>query len=128
MLITPHVMPAQQSTAPPSSLPTTPLAPGENVSGQLPSCDLRRTPEPRRGSNLHLHRLPRNKTLHLHKKPKGAHRPSRRSLRSLLPHHTPNQFSTRERTLELVRHKPSTATRFDMEPSAFAFVASPRRS
>src|SRR5215469_1119103 len=28
----------------------------------------------------------------------------------------------------LVRHKPSTATRFDMEPSAFAFVASPRRS
>ena len=49
MLITPHVMPAQQSTAPPSSLPTTPLAPGENVSGQLPSCDLCRTPEPRRG-------------------------------------------------------------------------------
>src|SRR5215469_15219337 len=100
MLITPHVMPAHQSTAPPSSLLTTPLAPGENVSCQLPSCDLRRIPEPRRGSDLHLHRLPRDKTLHLHKTPKGAHRPSRRSLRSLLPHHTPNQFSTRERTLE----------------------------
>jgi len=100
VLITPHVLPAQQSTTPPSSLPTTPLAPGENVSGQLPSCDLCRTPEPRKGSDLHLHRLPRDKTLRPHKKPKGMHRPSRRSLRSLLPHHTPNQFSTRERTLE----------------------------
>jgi hypothetical protein len=100
MLITPHVVPAQQSTAPPSSLSTTPLSPGDYASGQLPFCDLCRKPERRAGSNVRPHRLPRNQALRPHKKPKGMHRPSRRSLRSLLPHHGPNRIGTRERTLE----------------------------
>ena len=100
IVMTPQVSPAQQSTAPPSSLPTIPLSPGENASGQLPFCDLCRKPEPRTGSDLRPHRLPHDKALRSHKKPKGMHRPSRHSLRSLLPHHAPEQISTRERTLE----------------------------
>ncbi|HEY6972982.1 MAG TPA: hypothetical protein VI359_01635, partial [Nitrospiraceae bacterium] len=60
-LITPHILPAQQSTAPPSSLPATPLSPSDNVSGQLPSCDLCRKPESRAGSDVRPHRLPRDK-------------------------------------------------------------------
>lgn len=100
IVMTPQVLPAQQSTVPPSSLPTMPLSPGENSSGQLPFCDLCRKPEPRAGSDLRSHRLPRDKALRPHKKPKGMHRSSRKSLRSLLPHHASEQISTRERTLE----------------------------
>ena len=100
VLITPHVLPAQQSTTPPSSLPTTPLSPGDYATGQLPLCDLCRKPEPRAGSDLRSHRLPRDKALHPHKKPKDMHRPSRHSLRSLLPHYAPNRIGGRERTLE----------------------------
>jgi micrococcal nuclease len=100
ILITPHVVRAQQSTAPPSSLSTAPLSPGEYASGQLPFCDLCRKPEPRAGSDLRSHRPPMDKALHPHKKPKGMHRPSRHSLRSLLPHYAPNRINTRERTLE----------------------------
>ena len=99
-LITPHILPAQQSTAPPSSLPATPLSPTDNVSGQLPSCDLCRKPESRAGSDIRPHRLPRDKALHPHKKPKGMHRPSRHSLRSLLPHDAPGRIGTRERMLD----------------------------
>lgn len=100
MLMTPHIVPAQQSTAPPSSLSTTPLSPGEYASGQLPFCDLCRKPEPRAGSDLRPHRVPRDKTLRSHKKPKGMHRPSRHSLRSLLPHYAPGRIGAREQTLE----------------------------
>ena len=100
MVITPHIAPAQQSTAPPSSLSTTPLSPGASASGQLPFCELCRTPEPRAGGDLRPHRLPRNKALRPHKKPKGIHRSHRHSLRSLLPHYAPGRTSTRERTLE----------------------------
>ncbi len=100
LLITPHVVPAQQSTAPPSSLSTTPLSPGEYDSGQLPFCDLCRKSESRAGSDVRPHRLPRDKTLRPHKKPKGMHRPSRHSLRSLLPHYAPDRISPRERTLD----------------------------
>jgi nuclease-like protein len=101
IVMTPEVLPAQQSTAPPSSsLSTIPLSPGENTSGRLPFCDLCRRPEPRAGSGLRSHRLPRDKELRPHKKPKGMHRSSRRSLRSLLPHHAPEPITTRERILE----------------------------
>ena len=99
-LIAPHVSPAQPSTAPPSSLPATPLSPSDNASGQLPSCDLCRQPDSRAGSDVRPHRLPRDKALHPHKKPKGMHRPSRHSLRSLLPHYAPEKLGTQERTLE----------------------------
>jgi len=100
MLFTPQVLPAQQSTAPPSSLSTTPLTPGDYGSGQLPLCDLCRKPDSRAGSDVRPHRLPRDKALRPHKKPKGMHRPSRHSLRSLLPHHSPEWVSPGERTLE----------------------------
>jgi endonuclease YncB( thermonuclease family) len=100
MLIAPHVVLAQQSTAPPSSLSTTPLSPDEYASDQLPFCDLCRKPEPRAGSDVRPHRLPRNKALRSHKKPKGMHRPSRHSLRSLLPHYSPERLGARERTLD----------------------------
>lgn len=100
MLIISQVLLAQQSTAPPSSLSTTPLSPGEYATGQLPLCELCRKPDPKAGSDVRPHRLPRDKTLRPHKKPKGMHRPSRHSLRSLLPHHAPDRNRARERTLE----------------------------
>lgn len=100
LLLIPHGVFAQQTTIPPSSLATTPLSPDETASGQLPFCDLCRKPEPRAGSDLRPHRLPRDKALRSHKKPKGMHRSNRRSLKSLLPHYAPERTSTRERTLE----------------------------
>ncbi len=100
IVITPHVLPAQQSTAPPSSLATKPLSPDAEASSVLPLCDLCRKPEPRAGSDLRPHRLPRDKALRSHKKPKGMHRPSRRSLRSLLPHYAPERIGMQERTLD----------------------------
>jgi micrococcal nuclease len=84
ILAFPYQVPAQQSTAPPSSLSTTPLAPGATESELRPSCDLCRKPEPRAGSTLNPHRLHREKGLRPHKKPKGMRRPSRRSVRALL--------------------------------------------
>ena len=84
ILIFPHQVPAQQSTTPPSSLSTRPLAPGTTESELRPSCDLCRKPEGRTGSDLRSHRLHREKGLHPHKKPKGMRRSSRRSVRSLL--------------------------------------------
>jgi endonuclease YncB( thermonuclease family) len=77
-----------------------PLSAGDTAFGQLPYCDLCRKPEPKAGSDVRPHRLPRDKALRPHKKPKGKHRPSRHSLKSLLPHYTPNQIRTRERTLD----------------------------
>ena len=47
ILVFPHQVPAQQSTAPPSSLSTTPLAPVTTESELRPSCDLCRKPERR---------------------------------------------------------------------------------
>lgn len=99
-LMTPLAAPAQPSTAPPSSLPTTPLSPGESALGRLPFCDLCRQPETRAGSDLRSHRVPRGKSFRPHKNPKGMHRPARRGLRSLLPHYAPERTGTRERALE----------------------------
>ena len=84
ILVFPHQAPAQQSTAPPSSLSTTSLAPVTTESELRPSCDLCRKPEGRAGSDLRPHRLRREKRLHPHKKPKWLRRSSSRSVRSLL--------------------------------------------
>ena len=87
ILVFPHQVPAQQSTAPPSSLSTTPLAPVTTESELRPSCDLCRKPERRPESDLHLHRLHREKGLRPHKNAKGTHRSFDQSLKSTLPHH-----------------------------------------
>ena len=84
ILVFPHQAQAQQSTAPPSSLPARPLA---TESELRPSCDLCRKPDARAGSDLRPHRLPRNKELHPKKKAKGTHRSLNQSLKSTLPHH-----------------------------------------
>jgi len=84
ILVFPHQVPAQQSTAPPSSLSTTPLTPGSTESELRPSCDLCWKPDARAKSTFHPHRLHHEKGLHPHKKPKGLHRSSSRSVRSLL--------------------------------------------
>jgi endonuclease YncB( thermonuclease family) len=81
-------------------LTTAPLSPNPDAPGQLPTCDLCRTPEAHAGSTTRPHRLHREKELHPHKKPKGTDRPNRQSLRSLLPHHVPERIGTGERTLE----------------------------
>ena len=78
---------AQQSTAPPSSLPTTPLSSNSNPEDSLSSCELCRSVEGRPGSDLKLHRRYRDKGLHPHKKAKGLSKSSKRSLWSQLPHH-----------------------------------------
>lgn len=84
-LIFPYQVPAQQSTAPPSSLSTRPLAPGSSESELRPSCDLCRKPERRPGSDLRPQRLRREKGLRPHKNPKGTHRSFDQSLKSTLP-------------------------------------------
>jgi hypothetical protein len=87
ILVFPQQVPAQQSTAPPSSLSTTPLAPVTTESELRPSCDLCRKPERRPGSDLRPHRLRREKGLHPHKNAKGAHRSMDQSIKSTLPRH-----------------------------------------
>ena len=87
ILVFPHQVSAQQSTAPPSSLSTRPLAPGATESELRPSCDLCRKPEGRPGSDLRPHRLLREKGLRPHKHAKGTHRSFDQSLKSTLPRH-----------------------------------------
>ena len=73
---------AQPSTAPPSSLPVTPLSPSAAGIG----CDLCRPLEGRNGTDLKRHRLERDRDLHPHKKTPDVSRSSKRSLKSQLPH------------------------------------------
>ena len=100
ILVCPHLIPAQPSTAPPSSLSTRPLAPGATESELRPSCDLCRKPEPQTGSTLNPHRLHREKGLHPHKKPKGMRRSSSRSVRSLLRRQASAPLGGIERTVD----------------------------
>jgi hypothetical protein len=85
ILICPHLIPAQQSTAPPSSLSTRPLAPGSTEPEHRPSSDLCRKPDASAGSNIKPHRLHREKGLRPHKTAKGTHRSLDHSLKSTLP-------------------------------------------
>src|SRR2546428_1074966 len=85
ILVCPHLIPAQPSTAPPSSLSTRPLAPGATESELRPSCDLCRKPDARAGSDVKPHRLHREKGLRPHKQAKGTHRSFDQSLKSTLP-------------------------------------------
>ena len=87
ILLFPHQIPAQPSTAPPSSLSTTPLALGTTESELRPSCNLCRKPEGRPGSDLRPHQLRRGKGLRPHKKAKGTYRSMDQSLKSTLPRH-----------------------------------------
>jgi len=77
---------SQPSSAPPSSLSTTPLTPDSHTPDGIASCDLCRKLEGRPGSDLKLHRRPRDKDLHTHKKTQGISKSFKRSLRSQLPH------------------------------------------
>ena len=85
IMLFPHLVPAQQSTAPPSSLSTRPLGPGASESEIQPSCDLCRRPAAKPGSNLRPRRLHREKVLRPHKNPKGTHRSIDQSIKSTLP-------------------------------------------
>lgn len=85
ILIFPHQVLAQQSTAPPSSLSTKPLAPGTTESELHTSCDLCRKAEGRSGSDLQPYRLRREKGLRPHKNAKGTHSSLDQSLKSTLP-------------------------------------------
>jgi hypothetical protein len=85
LLIFSHQVPAQPSTAPPSSLSTRPLAPGSSESEIRTSCDLCRKPEGKPGSDLRPQRLRREKGLRPRKNPKGTHRSLDQSLKSTLP-------------------------------------------
>jgi|RhiMetdeSRZDD1v2_1073273.scaffolds.fasta_scaffold801053_3 hypothetical protein len=73
---------AQPSTAPSSSLPVTPLSPATTGVG----CDLCRSLEGRKGSDLKRHRLERDRDLHPHKNTPGVSHSQKRSLKSQLPH------------------------------------------
>ncbi len=85
----------QPSSAPPSSLPVTPLSQDGGARDGLASCELCRAPEGRPGSDLKLHRRHRDKDLHPHKKAKGFSKSSQRSLKSQLPHHKLEQEASR---------------------------------
>ena len=85
ILIFPHLVSAQQSTAPPSSLSTRPLTPGHTESELRPSCDLCRKLEKRPGSDLRHQPLRREKGLRPHKHAKGTHRSIDQSIKSTLP-------------------------------------------
>jgi hypothetical protein len=87
ILVFPYQVPAQQSTAPPSSLSITPLAPGATESELRPSCDLCRKPDARAKSDIKPHRLHREKGLRPHKTAKGTHRSLDQSIKSTLPRH-----------------------------------------
>lgn len=77
-----HMAGAQPSTAPPSSVPVTPLSSATTGAG----CDLCRPLDGRKGSDLQRHRLKRDRGLHPHKKTPGISRSPKRSLKSQLPH------------------------------------------
>src|SRR5262245_46924923 len=77
---------SQPSTALSSSLPTTLLSPDSNTPEGIASCELCRKLEGRPGSDLKLHRRPRDKGMHTHKKAKGISKSPKQSLRSQLPH------------------------------------------
>lgn len=100
LFATPHEGLTQSTTAPPSSLPTAPLSPDATTPDSRSSCDLCWKPEPQAGSTIHPHRLHREKGLHPHKKPKGTHRSSSPSSRSLLRRQAPAPLSGIERTLD----------------------------
>ncbi|MEK7764006.1 MAG: thermonuclease family protein [Nitrospirota bacterium] len=100
ILISPHQIAAQQSTAPPSALSTKPLAPETSESELRPSCDLCRKPDARAGSNLRPHRPHREKGLHPHKKPKGLRRSSSKSFRSVLRRQAPAPLGGVEHTVD----------------------------
>jgi hypothetical protein len=85
LLILSQQVPAQSSTAPPSSLSTRPLSPELTESEIRPSCDLCRKPERRPGSDLRPYRSRREKGLRPHKSPKGTHRSFDQSIKSTLP-------------------------------------------
>lgn len=85
LLIFSHQVPAQPSTASPSSLSTKPLTPGVTESEIRTSCDLCRKPEGKPGSDLRLQRLRSEKGLRPRKNPKGTHRSFDQSLKSTLP-------------------------------------------
>jgi hypothetical protein len=85
ILVLPYQVPAQQSTAPPSSLSTRPLVPGSTESELRPSCDLCRKPDTRAGSDIESLRLRREKGLRPHKSAKGTHRSLEQSLKSTFP-------------------------------------------
>ena len=86
ILVLAHQVTAQQSTAPTSSLSTTPLDPGTTESELRTSCDLCRKSNGRAGSDLRPHRLHREKGLRPHKNAKGTYRSIDQSLKSTLPH------------------------------------------
>ena len=90
----------QSTTAPPSSLATAPLSPDATIPDSRSSCDLCWKPDPRAGSTIHPHRLHREKGLHPYKKPKGQHRSSSRSFRSLLRRQAPAPLVGIERTVD----------------------------
>ena len=77
---------AQPSTAPPSSLAVTPLAPSAIDSTEIGACELCRPLEGRRGSDLARHRRPKDPQLHPHKTAPGVSRSLKKSLYSQLPH------------------------------------------
>lgn len=87
VLIFPHQILAQQSTAPLSSLSTRLLTPDHTESEIRTSCDLCRKPEGRPGSDLRPKRRGREKGLRPHKNTKGTHRSLDQSLKSTLPRH-----------------------------------------
>ena len=88
---------AQQSTAPPSSLPATSLSPNSNPDGALSSCEICRSLEGRPGSDLKPRRHYRDKNLHPHKRAKGLSKSSKRSLWNQLPHHKLEQEERQRR-------------------------------
>ncbi len=94
ILVCPHLIPAQQSTAPPSSLSTRPLAPGSTESELRPSCDLCRKPDARAGSDIKPHRLHREKGLRPHKTRREpiAHWTKASSRRCLVIHSRPQKI------------------------------------
>ena len=81
----PYQVPAQPSTAPPSSLSTRPLTSESTESELRGSCDLCRKSERRVGSDLRPHRPHREKGLRPHKSAKGTHRSLDQALKSTLP-------------------------------------------
>ena len=85
ILLFPNQVPAQQSTAPPSSLPTKPLAAESSESEIRPSCELCRQPDPRAENSIKPYRLRREKGLRPHKSPKGTHRSFDQSIKATLP-------------------------------------------